>query len=78
MEIFRKLLSRLKSVNDKSSKSVLCLLGIKRTFLNMLKVDFNEVARKENLEQFLENLFSGMNSSDEECKFGLQWRTSCI
>ena len=40
-------------------------------------VDFKDIARRENLEKILENLFSGMNSSDEECKFGLQGRTWC-
>ena len=38
----------------------------------MLIVDFKEIAMRQNLEQILENLFKGMNSSDEECKFGLQ------
>ena len=45
--------------NDKSSKISLCLLGVKGqnpgNFVNILTVDFKEVARRENLEQFLEN-----------------------
>ena len=58
-------------LNDKSSKIWFCY------FVNMLTVDFKEIARRENLERFLKSLFLGMNSSDEEFKFGLQGRTSC-
>ena len=48
-------------LNDKFRKISLCLLWGKglspRNFENMLTVDFKEIARRENLEQFLENLF---------------------
>ena len=43
--------------------------------LTIIDPTLKEGARREDLEQLLENLFQGMNSSNEECRFGLQGAT---
>ena len=51
--------------------------GAKDKVLEILKICLQLISKRENLDQFLENLFEGMNSSDNECQFGLLGRTSC-
>ena len=46
--------------------------GAKDKVLDILKICLQLISKRENLDQFLENLFEGMNSSDKECTFGLQ------